>query len=251
MKQYIFVITQLVSREMKRKYARSSLGIIWSVLNPLLSMAVISFVFSQMFARNIENFPIYYLTGSLLWSLFTGATNAAMTTLVDNKSLLIKTKLPMEIFPLTRTITSLVNFGYSMIAYIIMLFIFQIPFQFYMPLFFLYAIGLFFFSLGVGYLLSVLYVYFGDIKHLYSVLLSLLMFMTAIFYPVEATPVEVQSIIKANPIYNYISSARKCILDATFPNTEEWIRMIVWSVGMYAFGKIVFKKMQNKVFQKI
>ena len=170
MKQYLFVINELTSREVKRKYARSYLGIIWSVLNPLLSMAVISLVFSQMFARDIDKFPVFYLTGSVLWSLFAGATNAAMTSMVDNKSLLMKTKLPMEVFPLTRMTTSLVNFGYSLIAYLIILLVFQVPYNWYMPMFFVYAMLLFIFSLGIGYLLSILYAYFADIQHLYSVL---------------------------------------------------------------------------------
>ena len=111
-KQYAFVIKELVSREIKRKYARSSLGIIWSVLNPLLSMAVLSMIFTTIFKRSIENFQIYYLTGNIMWGLFTHATDSAMTALVDNKKLLIKVKLPMQVFPLARCCTALVNFGY-------------------------------------------------------------------------------------------------------------------------------------------
>lgn len=101
-KQYAFVIRQLTARELKRKYARSYLGVIWSVLNPLLSMVVLSLIFSQLFRRSIENYPIYYLTGNILWQAFTGATNASMTSLVDNKMLLLKVKFPMELFILTR-----------------------------------------------------------------------------------------------------------------------------------------------------
>ena len=125
-KQYFFVIRELTSREIKRKYSRSYLGILWSVLNPLLSMAVISLIFSQLFKRSIDNYPIYYLTGFILWQLFTGATNAAMTALVDNKMMLIKVKLPMEIFILARIYTALVNLGYSMMAYVVMLLVFQV-----------------------------------------------------------------------------------------------------------------------------
>lgn len=125
-KQYAFVIQQLTMREIKRKYARSYLGILWSVLNPLLSMAVLSLIFSQLFRRSIENYPIYYLTGYLLWQLFTGATTAAISTLTDNKSLLLKVKFPMEIFVLTRVYTALINFLYSAAAYVVMLLIFRI-----------------------------------------------------------------------------------------------------------------------------
>ena len=124
--QYIFVIRELTAREIKRKYARSSLGIIWSVLNPLLYMVVMSLIFSTMFRRSIENFPIYYLTGQIFWTLFSGATNSAMTALVDNRNLLLQAKLPKQTFVLSRVYTTLVNFGYTCIAYIPMLIVFRI-----------------------------------------------------------------------------------------------------------------------------
>ena len=124
--QYWFVIQQLTSRELKRKYARSVLGVLWSVLNPLLSMGVLSLIFSQMFRRTIENYPIYYLTCYLLWQAFTGTTNSAMTTLADNRTLLLKVKFPMELFVLTRGCTALVNLGYSFVAYGVMLLVFRV-----------------------------------------------------------------------------------------------------------------------------
>ena len=125
-KQYWFVIRELTGREIKRKYARSYLGIVWSVLNPLLTMAVMSLIFSTMFKTSISNFPIYYLTGNLFWGMFTGVTSTAMTALVDNRVMLIKVKLPMSIFPLSRAYTSLVNFVYSLAAYVVMLVVFKI-----------------------------------------------------------------------------------------------------------------------------
>lgn len=249
--QYFFVIHELVSREIKRKYARSYLGIVWSVLNPLLSMAVMSLIFSTIFKRSIENFPIYYLTGNILWALFTGATNSAMTALVDNKSLLIKVKLPMEVFPLARSCTALTNFVYSFIAYVIMLLIFKIEPNIYMPFALLFVVGLFMFSLGIGYILSVLYVLFGDVKHLYSVVLTIWMYASAIFYPVENTSGIMQEIIIRNPIYNFIACTRKCIMEGALPSPEEWARLFVWSVGIYIIGKLYFGKMHNKVLQKV
>ena len=250
-KQYAFVIRELVSREIKRKYARSSLGIVWSVLNPLLSMAVLSMIFSTIFNQSIKNFPVYYLTGLIFWSMFTEATNAAMTALVDNKPLLIKVKLPMQVFPLSRSCTALTNLGYSLIAYVLILVVFRIKPTIYMPLIFLYAAGLFMFALGIGYILSVLYVLFGDIKHLYSVLLTVWMYASAIFYPVERTAPIMQEIIIRNPVYNYITCARKCILYGSLPSAEEWARFFIWSVGVYIIGKLYFDKMHNKVLQKV
>ncbi len=250
-RQYAFVIRELVSREIKRKYARSYLGILWSVLNPLLSMAVMSMIFTTIFKRSIANFPIYYLTGSIFWSLFTGATNSAMTALVDNKTLLIKVKLPMAVFPLARSCTALTNFGYSLVAYVIMLVLFRVKPNIYMPLLLLYAGLLFLFSLGIGYFLSILYVLFGDIKHLYSVLLTIWMYLCAIFYPVSSTSAAMQAVIVRNPVYNYIACARKCILEAALPTANEWARLFIWSISIYILGKWYFDRMKNKVLQKV
>lgn len=124
--QYCFVLKQMVSREVKRKYARSYLGIVWSVLNPLMSMAVMSLIFSTIFRRSIENFPIYYLTGTIFWQLFSGSTNSAMTALVDNRMMLMKVKLSKQTFVLARILTALTNFGYTCVAYILMLLVFHV-----------------------------------------------------------------------------------------------------------------------------
>lgn len=250
-RQYLFVIHELVSREIKRKYARSYLGIVWSVLNPLLTMAVMSMIFSTIFKRNIENFPVYYLTGSIFWSLFTGATNAALTAMVDNKSLLMKVKLPMEVFPLSRCCTALMNFGYSMAAYVAILAVFRIRLNWVMPLFFVFAAGMFLFSVGMGYFLSVLYVLFGDIKHLYSVVLTIWMYLSAIFYPVESTSPAMQEVIIRNPVYNYIACARQCVLEGRFPTAEQWARMFIWSVGAFILGRLYFNRMRDRVLQKV
>ena len=151
-KQYLFVIRELTSREIKRRYARSYLGIVWSVLNPLLSMIVMSLIFTQMFRRSIENFPIYFLTGSVIWQMFTGATNASMSTLIDNKNLLIKAKLPMEIFVLARVYTALVNLGYSLVAYVVMLAFFRIKLNWTILFFPVVIVFLLLFSLGISYI---------------------------------------------------------------------------------------------------
>ena len=160
-RQYWFVVQQLTARELKRKYARSVLGVVWSVLNPLLSMAVLSLIFSQLFRRSIENYPIYYLTGYLLWQAFTATTNAAMTTLADNRALLLQVKFPMELFILTRGATALVNLGYSLVAYGVMLVVFQVPLRWTLAYLPVVVACLFLLALGISYLLSAAYVFFG------------------------------------------------------------------------------------------
>lgn len=250
-KQYSFAIKQLVSREVKRKYARSYLGVVWSVLNPLMTMAVLSMIFSTMFRRSIENFPIYYLTGNIFWQLFSGATNSAMTALVDNKSLLMKVKMPKQNFVLARVYTALTNFGYTCIAYVLMLFVFQIKPSWTMLLFPIPVICILLFSMGIGYILSILYVFFGDIKYLYSVVLTLWMYISAIFYPIDQLPAGVQQMVGMNPIYIFINFARQCVMFQTVPDVMEWVKMIIWSISMFVLGYWFFRKNENSVMQKI
>lgn len=250
-KQQLFAIRQLVSREVKRKYARSYLGIVWSVLNPLMTMAVMSMIFSTMFRRSIENFPIYYLTGSIFWQLFSTATNTAMSALVDNKTLLMKVKMPKQTFIMARVYTALTNFGYTCIAYVLMLLIFRIEPSWSMLLFPIPVLFILMFSMGIGYLLSILYVFFGDIKYLYSVVLTLWMYLSAIFYPVDQLPEQVASLVGMNPIYVCINFARQIVMYQTIPEAAEWVKMILWGIGMFVFGYVFFKKNENTVMQKI
>lgn len=250
-KQFAFVVRQLTAREIKRKYARSYLGIVWSVLNPLLSMAVLSLIFSQLFRRSIDNYPIYYLTGYILWQTFTSATNAAMTTLVDNKMLLLKVKFPMDIFILTRVYTALINLGYSLIAYVTMLIVFWVTPKWTMLISPFIIFCLVVFALGISYMLATAYVFFGDIKHLYSVVLTLWMYCSAIFYPVEQLQGFIRIVIFNNPLYTYIHCLRKAVIYGELPNTVEFLQMVLWGAGIYGLGYLVFRKNRNRILQKI
>lgn len=249
--QPYFALRQLVTREMKRKYSRSRLGILWSVLSPLLSMAVLSLVFSTMFRKSIENYPVYYLTGFVIWSFFTAATNTAMTALADNQALILQIRLPRSVFPLSRVVTAFVNFLYSLAAYGVMLLLFRIPVRGSALVFPVLVFFLFLFSLGMGYILSVLYVFFGDIRHLYGVALTLWMYLSALFYPLELLPVTMQAVIWQNPVYNFIAGARDCILYGRIPPAGVLLRTAVWGAGMYGIGRLVFRRSQSKVIQKL
>lgn len=250
-KQYFFVIRELTAREVKRKYARSYLGILWSVLNPLLTMAVMSVIFSYMFKRSIDNYALYYLTGNIFWTLFSVATNSAMTALVDNKMLLVKAKLPKHTFVLSRVYTALVNFGYTCIAYLFMLLVFRIKPTWTMLLFIPDVLLALLFATGIGYLLSILYVFFADIKYLYGVLLTLLMYVSAIFYPVSSLPPVVQKIIGFNPIYLTIYIARESVVYNHVPHYSAWLKLLLATVISLALGMLVFKKKENDVMQRV
>lgn len=250
-KQYMFVISELTGREIKRKYSRSKLGILWSVLNPLLHMIVLSLIFSTMFKRSIENFPVYYLCGNVLWTLFTTATNTAMTALVDNKQMLIKVKIPMRVFVVSRVYTALVNFGYSLIAFVPILLFFRVPLKgaiLFIPIIVLFQLM---FTLGFSYILSVSYVFFGDVKHLYGIVLTLWMYMSALFYPTENLPATMKTVVANNPIYTYIDSLRWIVLEGVLPPMNTQVKMVIWSVAVYFIGTHIFNSSKNKIMQKL
>lgn len=250
-RQYWFVIQQLTSRELKRKYARSVLGVLWSVLNPLLSMGVLSLIFSQMFRRAIENYPIYYLIGYLLWQAFTGTTNSAMTTLADNRTLLLKVKFPMELFVLTRGCTALVNLGYSFVAYGVMLLVFRVEVG-WAALFLVPIVGcLFLFSLGISYALSAAYVFFGDVRHLYSVVLTLWMYCSAIFYPAGQLSGPIRQVVEFNPLYLYIRCLRGAVMEGLPPTWEEIARMVAWGGCVYLAGWGIFRVLREKILLRL
>lgn len=248
-KQYWFVIRELTSRELKRKYARSYLGVVWSVLNPLLLMIVMTMIFSYMFRRQIENFPVYYLTGSLFLTLYDQATTTAMNALVDNRNLLLKVKFPKQVFVLSRVYTAVVNFGYSLLAYAIVAIVLGVRPSItviLIPVDILFAI---LFALGAGHILAIIYVFFADIRYLYTVFLRLLLYSCALFYPVDRLPVYMQKIIGFNPVYLQILFARECVMYGHVPEPWVWFRMILSSLVMFFLGLYIFRKYENKVMQ--
>lgn len=143
------------------------------------------------------------------------------------------------------------NFGYTCIAYVLMLAVFRIKLNWTIVLFSIVVFCTLLFSMGIGYLLSIAYVFFGDIKHLYSVILTLWMYLSAIFYPVNSTSGMMQQIIGANPIYVFIYFARTIVMDGVVPEPVEWIKMLVWGIAVFVLGYWVFNKNENKVMQSI
>ena len=186
-----------------------------------------------------------------MWSFFSTATNTSMNALVDNKNLLIKGRLPKYAFVLSRIYTAVVNLGYSLVAYFIMLIVFQAMPCWMMLLFPLDLLLLLLFAMGIGFVLSILYVFFADIKYLYSVLLTLWMYLSAIFYPVDRLPEYMTKVLEYNPIYLSIYIARDCMVYGNIPDLIAWVKLAAWAAGSLAVGIHVFKKYENNVMQKI
>lgn len=233
-------------RDIKLKYRRSVLGIIWSILNPLLMMIVLTIVFSTLFKRDIKNFPVYLLTGRIMFSFYAEATNAAMVSIIKSSSLIKKVYIPKYIFPLSKTLSAFVNLIFSLVALVIVMLVTKLKFTWVILLFPLPLIYVLMFAIGIGLALSAYAVFFRDILHLYSVLLTAWTYLTPIFYPINIVPEKYRILIKLNPLYYIISCFRQIILYGKIPSF--YLNLICFSIGFFSMiiGLIVFYKKQDK-----
>lgn len=240
--KYKSLLNELVIRDIKVKYKRSILGILWTLLNPLLTMVVLTIVFSNLFRYDIENFPVYLITGQVMFNFFAESTSMAMGSILGNASLIKKVYIPKYIFPLSRVLSSFVNLLFALIAVIILMVFMKIKITvaiLFVPLAFIYIL---IFSIGIGLLLSSINVFFRDTQHLYGVLLTAWTYLTPIFYPVDIIPEKFKWLIELNPIYYMVDYFRQCVLYGKIPNIE--LNIICISacsismiVGLWAFYK--------------
>ena len=244
--RYRYLIKQLVSRDFKTKYKRSVLGVFWSFLNPLLTMLVQYVVFSTLFKNDIPNFPVYLLTGIVCFSFFSEATTMALTSIVGNASLITKVYVPKYIYPLTRVMSSTVNFALSLIPLFVVLLITQTPIRLSIVLLPFGVLCLFTLSLGIGLLLASAMVFFRDTQFLWGVLSMLWMYATPIFYPESIIPENFMTVYKMNPLYHIIRFIRITLMDGISPEPKAYALMLIVSVVPLVLGALVFKKTQDR-----
>ena len=247
MLKYRPLMKELVIRDLKVKYRRSFLGYLWSLLNPLLMMAVMTIVFSFMFRSNIQNFPLYLICGNTLWSFFNESTTMAMTSVLGNGALIKKVYIPKFIFPISRVLSSFVTMSFSLVAILVVMIITRTPFRWPLLLFPIPLFLLLVFCIGIGMVLSALAVYFRDIMHLYGVITMAWMYATPIFYPLDPSvlPQPIINIIKLNPMYHYINFFRQIVLYGTIPGINTWVACTFSALIFLFAGLIIFRKMQK------
>ena len=245
LRKYYDLIIELVIRDIKVKYKRSVLGLIWSILNPLLMMSVMTIIFSSIFKSNIKNFPVYLISGQVIFNFFSEATNMSMISIIGNGELIKKVYVPKYIFPLSKVLFSLVNLIFSLIAVMIVCIATKLEIGTTIFMFPLPILYVFIFSLGIGLILSSYAVFFRDLLHLYSVLLMLWMYLTPIFYPITIVPEKFITFIKLNPIYYYVEYFRSILLYNKVPTLSLNLICLGYSFFFLILGIFVFSKKQD------
>ena len=242
---YIWLLEELVKRDLKIKYRRSVLGYVWSVLNPLLMMVVFTIVFSNLFKFDIPNYPLYLLCGQLIFNFFSDATTQAMNSILMGASLIKKVYLPKYIFPVARGLSSFVMMVFSLLALLIVMIVTGATFHLTLIMLPVAIFYLFLFVMGIGLVLSVLVIYFRDIEHLYGVFLTVFMYMTPIIYPISIVPDWIKDFILLNPLTSYVDFFRECVMYGHWPSIQLHLICLLCSLTSLLIGMVVFEKHQK------
>lgn len=245
-KQYQFVFTELVKRDFKKKYKRSFLGVLWSMLAPLFTLLVLNFVFGHFFGRTQEYYTIYLFSGWLIFQYYNEATNGAMNSLMANAGIFSKVKVPKYLFLFSRIMSSSINFFLTLVIYFIFVLAYRVPITWKFVTLLFPIICMFILILGVGLILSALFVFFRDVQYLYGVFTTALMYATPIFYTTDIIGVDKAWIFYLNPLYYYVTYFRSVVINSVIPSLAFHGVMLGVSLLLFAIGCWMYKKYNYK-----
>lgn len=246
MKKNTFLFEELVNRDFQQRYKRTILGMAWSVLSPLCQLLVMMFVFSRFFGRNMNHYVIYLFAGNITWSYFSESTNNGMQSLMNNSAILSKINVPKYLFLLSQNVSALINYGLTIIIFFAFCLGDGIQFT---PAFLMlwYPVLCFvIMNIGIGMVLSALYVFFRDIQYLYRIFLTLLSYMSAIFYTLDHFSPFIQRIFLLNPVYANIKYWRTIVLEGIVPSPAFHLLLAFDAIVFLALGAFFYRKFNHR-----
>lgn len=234
LKKHQFLFEELVKRDFKKKYKRTILGMLWSILSPLCMLLVMKLVFTQFFGRTTPHYTTYLFAGTLTFSFFNESTGQGMTSLMGNAAIFSKVNVPKYLFLLSKNVQTLINYGLTLCVFFVFCIFDDIHFTWKFILLLYPIICLVLFNLGVGLILSALFVFFRDIQYLWTIFTQMLMYMSAVFYTIDQYSYTVQCLFLLNPMYLFIRYFRKIVIDATIPSV--WFHLLMAADVLLAVG---------------
>lgn len=249
-----FVLSELVRKRVKAQYRNSFLGMLWTVLNPLLNMLVMYVIFKEFFGRSDKFYAIYLLCGNILFSALRSGTEGGLTSIVNNRGLLTRTKIDSYLFPLSASFTSLINFFFSFIALLAIMLVTQLAvpganlFSFRIFTVILMIPAFVLFEYGIGLFLSAIYVFCRDVKYLYTVFLTLWTYLTPVFYKVDTLPSDsiAMKAVKLNPMYYFVRFFR----DAMYMGWSEYPVQDLLVLYLFGIVSVVIGYAMYKLLKK-
>ncbi len=246
--KYLPLLKNLISRELKKQYRTSVLGYAWCVLDPLLMMLIMTAVFSKMFQNSIPNFPVYMFCGRMIYSFVTGGAGNIMRSLQSNGSLMRKTRIPYYIFPLASFSSAFVDLLFTLVAFALVLLFTGTSVSIHMIAFPVVILQMSLFTLGLGFLLAIANVFIHDTHYLYAVFNVGWMYLTPMFYPLEALSEPMQFAIRVfNPLYGFIEQTRTIFLVNAWPEANLIVGGFVWGMVFLCLGLTAYVKAKNDI----
>ncbi len=245
------LIILLAFNDVKAKYHNSVLGFLWSFLEPLLMLGVLYLVFTNIFKNSIENYPIYLLLGLVIWYTFSRGTSMGQTSLLDKAGIIQKIYFRRELIVLSACLTSLMMMCFEFLAFAF----FAIAFHFIPPssvlLLPFLIVDLVVLTFGISLALSVLTVYFRDIKFVWQVALQAGFFITPVFYRLEIFPESIKRILELNPMVSIVDTAHKIVIYGTLPTLEETLHIVLSTLIIFLIGYAIFRSKDKRLVEKI
>lgn len=245
-KQNQFLFSELVKRDFTKKYKRTILGMAWSILSPLMNLLIMWLVFNQLLGNNVNHYVVYMFAGQLVFSYFTDATNLGMNSLVSNAGIFTKINVPKYLFLFSQNVSSLINFGLTLLIFFTFVAVDGIPFTWKFLMLAYPVVCLIVFNLGIGLILSALFVFFRDMQYLWGVATQLLMWMSAIFYTIDNYEYTVQCLFLLNPIYVYIRYFRQVVIDGGIPTPQFHMLAAAYALLAIGVGAWMYKKYNHE-----
>lgn len=241
-----FLFTELVQRDFKKKYKGTVLGMAWSILSPLLTLLVMRLVFSQFFGGAVEHYTTYLFCGNLIFAYFSESSSQGMTTLRDNAGIFTKINIPKYLFLMAKNMQTLINFGLTLVVFFLFCLLDGVPIT-WKFVFLLYPIGcLLLFNVGLGLILSALFVFFQDMQYLWSVFIQLLMYLSAIFYTTDGFGMPIQILFHLNPVYLFITYFRTIVLYGEIPSVWFHLLILIFVASVVFIGARIYKKYNHQ-----
>ena len=246
MRSNAFLFQQLVNRDFQQKYKRTVLGMAWSVLSPLCQLLVMMVVFKNLFGRSVNHYVIYMFAGNIIWSYFNESTTQGMSSLMNNSAVISKINVPKYLFLLSQNVSALINFSLTIGIFFMFCLVDHIDFtpaMFMLP----YSVCcLVIMNVGIGMVLSALFVFFRDIQYLYRIFLTILNYLCAIFYTLDHFSPQMQRLFLLNPVYANIRYWRIIVLEGNVPSLQYHILLLCYALFFLAIGAFIYKKYNHR-----
>lgn len=246
LKRHQFLFEELVKRDFKKKYKRTILGMGWSMLMPLLTLLVMKVVFEQFFGRNTPHYTTYLFCGLLVFNWFSESTNSGMRSLYGNAAIFSKVNVPKYLFLFAGNIQTLINFVLTLIVFCFFCFLDGITFSWHFVALLYPILTLLVFNIGIGMILSALFIFFRDMDYIWSVFVQLLMYGSAIFYQVDKMSPAFQKVFALNPVYRHIAYVREIVLTNSIPSLSTHLTLAAFALGAFLLGSLMYKRYNTR-----